>query len=44
MRKEKLELFEVLLEKLKVLKQVMKDASGLRDIILWRQSMIDLLQ
>jgi len=42
--REKLELSEALLEKLKLLKQAMKDASGMRDIILKRQSMIHSLQ
>jgi len=41
--KEKLELSEALLEKMEALKQAMKDASGLRDIILESQSMIDSL-
>jgi len=40
LRKEKLELSEALLEKL----EAMKDASGLCDIILERQSMIDSLR
>ena len=41
-RKEKLELSE--LKKLEALKKAMEDASGLRDIILERQSMIDSLR
>ena len=43
LRKEKLEVSEALLEKLKALKQAMEDASGLCDIILERQSTIDSL-
>ena len=39
MRKEKLELSEVLLEKLEALKQAMEDASSLRDIILEKKTM-----
>ena len=42
-RKEKLKLSKALLKKLEVLKKAMKDASGLHDIILKRQSMINLL-
>ena len=40
LRKEKLKLFEALLEKL----EAMEDALGLRNIILERQLMIDLLR
>ena len=43
LRKEKPELSEALLEKLEALKKTMEDASGLRDIILERRSMIDSL-
>ena len=44
LKKEKLELSEALVEKLEALKKAMEDASGLRDIILERQSTIDLLR
>ena len=44
LRKEKFELFEALLENLEALKKAMEDASGLRDIILKRQPMIDSLR
>jgi len=41
LRKEKFKLSDALLEKLEALKQAMEDASGLHDIILERQSIID---
>ena len=42
--KEKPELPEVLLEKMKALKKAMEDVSSLRNIILKRQSTIDMLR
>ena len=44
LRKEKLELSEALLEKLEALKLAMENASGMRDIILERQSIINSLR
>ena len=43
LKKEKLELSEVLEKKMDALKKAMKDVSGLHDIILERQSVIDSL-
>ena len=43
LEKEKLELSEALLEKMKALKKAMEDVSSLRNIILERQSTIDML-
>jgi len=44
LKKEKFKHSETLLEKLEALKHAMGKASGLRDIILEKESMIDLLQ
>jgi len=43
LKKEKLKLFEALLEKMEALKKAMEDAANLHDIILERQLVIDSL-